>query len=129
MDPRIQITINLMKKDIARNISLNTLANSVNLSTSRYRHLFKNEMGMGPAQYLQIIRMEQAKFLLETTFMRVKEIALLLGLSCDASLARSFKVFYGLAPVEYRRQYLNSFATKAASKPTQPDSAVNSLIG
>lgn len=57
---------------------------------------------MTPAQYLRMLRNEQAKVLLETTFLRVKEISTMVGMRYDVSLVRGFKRHYGLTPAKYR---------------------------
>ena len=39
---------------------------------SRLRHLFKAEIGLPPARYVRMRKMQEAKLLLETTFLTVK---------------------------------------------------------
>lgn len=52
MDPRIWEAIALMEKQLHNEASLDDLALSVNLSASRFRHLFKSETSVSPMQYL-----------------------------------------------------------------------------
>lgn len=102
MDYRTRKVIALMAVNLRQNPSLENLAQSVNLSASRLRHLFKEDMGVTPTQYFQALRMEHARHLLETTFMRVKEIAPAVGMGRDSCLVREFKKTYGVAPAQYR---------------------------
>jgi transcriptional regulator GlxA family with amidase domain len=59
-------------------------------------------VNMTPAQYLKSVRVSQAKELLETTLLSVKEIRAQLGISDESHFVRDFKKAYGLAPLQYR---------------------------
>src|SRR5919112_1568043 len=73
MDRRIELVISKIKSETATAWDSTTLATLVNLSPSRFRHLFKQETGMGPAQYLKEYRLRKAEKMLRTTFLSVKE--------------------------------------------------------
>ncbi|MCA1568635.1 MAG: helix-turn-helix transcriptional regulator [Acidobacteria bacterium] len=103
MDQRVQIVIALIERDLSRELSLEELAKSVNLSASRLRHLFSAEVGMSPTQYLKMIRLRKAKEMLETTFMSVKQIMCLVGVGDRNHFADNFKKAYGMSPTSYRR--------------------------
>jgi AraC family transcriptional activator of mtrCDE len=107
MEPRIRRIIQLITVDLRREIELDELAHSFNLSESRLRHLFKKEMGISPVQYLKAQRMQQAKELLEKTYLSVKEVMLRVGISDQSHFVKDFKKMYGLSPAQYRRQCLS----------------------
>lgn len=102
MDPRVRQVINLLSKDLSRDFDFTALAASVNLSPSRLRHLFKDETGLTPAQYLKRLRLERAKELLEGSFLRLKEVMPLVGINDESHFVRDFKKVHGLAPRQYR---------------------------
>lgn len=102
MDQRVQIIIALMHHDLRKKLSLDELADSVNLSRSRFQHLFKSETGYSPAQYLKTLRLEHARGLLETSLLSVKQILVSVGIPDKSHFERSFKKTYGLTPTEYR---------------------------
>jgi AraC-like DNA-binding protein len=88
------------------------MAQSVNLSLSHLHHLFKDEIGMSPAKYLKHLRMQRALYLLETTFLTVKEIMLRIGMQDESHFIRDFRKAYGMTPIRYRAFYLASDTAK-----------------
>jgi AraC family transcriptional regulator, arabinose operon regulatory protein len=116
MEPRIYRAIRLMTADLRREISLDELAQSLNLSASRLRHLFKDETGLSPVQYLKAQRMQKARELLETTFLNVKEVMLKVGFTDRSHFVRDFKKACGLAPLQYRNQHLIAQQQKSSHR-------------
>lgn len=55
MDPRIAWVTAEMDRRMAEPISMSDLAAAINLSASRFRHLFRAETGMSPARYLRML--------------------------------------------------------------------------
>ena len=102
MDRRIQTVRSAIETDFRRAWEIEALAQMVNLSASRLRHLFKAEMGQTPAQYLKSIRMREAEMLLRTTFLSIKEIMNRVGISNESHFVHEFKKAHGLAPSKYR---------------------------
>jgi transcriptional regulator GlxA family with amidase domain len=102
MDQRIENAIAEMEKNLNSELSLDVLAQSVHLSTSRFRHLFKTETGTTPAQYLKSLRMSRAKELVETTFLNIKEIMRNIGVRDKRHFAKDFERTYGLTPSQHR---------------------------
>ena len=102
MDARVRKVIELMRSGFHRPVDIDELARSVNLTPSRLRHLFKAETGAPPARYLRTLRMRKAESLLAGTFMRVKEIASVVGAKDESHFMRDFKKLYGLTPSQYR---------------------------
>jgi transcriptional regulator GlxA family with amidase domain len=93
----------MIEADIRANLTLAEMAQAVNLSPSHLYHLFKSETGEAPARYVKTLRMSKAKELLETTFLSVKEIVMLVGANDESHFVRDFKRRYSLTPTQYRR--------------------------
>src|SRR5262249_31258097 len=74
MDRRVQKVMALIQAELHRSAPLHEVAESVNLSDSRLRHLFKIETGSSPSKFLKALRMQRAKQLCEATFLSIKEI-------------------------------------------------------
>jgi AraC family transcriptional regulator of arabinose operon len=106
MEPRVHRAIRLMTTDLRREVSIEEIARSLNLSASRLRHLFRAETGLSPLQYLRAQRMKKAVELLETTFLNVKEVMLKVGINDQSHFNRDFKKAFGYSPSQYRVQHL-----------------------
>ena len=103
MDRRIELVISKFKNETATAWDSQTLATLVNLSPSRFRHLFKQETGTTPAQYLKEFRLRKAEKMLRTTFLTVKQVLKQVGLGSNAHFVRDFRKKYGMTPTAYRR--------------------------
>lgn len=67
---------------------------------------FKRATGLSPIEYVQVLRIEEAKHLLETTDLPLDEIAADVGYAEPSSFRRLFRRMVGLSPSAYRRQRL-----------------------
>lgn len=101
MDRRIELIISRMNEDPG-SCEINALAESIKLSVSRFRHLFKQQTGTTPTRYLKHVRFKQAEILIRTTFLPIKEILIKVGVNSDSHFWREFRLTYGMSPAEYR---------------------------
>lgn len=101
-DPRIQRALKLFQNRY--NLPVRAVAASVNLSGSHFRHLFKKELGVPPSRYLKSVRLARAKLLIESSFLRVKEVVALVGMNDVSHFVRSYKRVYNRTPSETRAQ-------------------------
>lgn len=104
MDRRIELVIAEIETDVARAWETAELAALVNLSTSRFRHLFREKTGRTINQYLRDRRLERAEFLLRTTFLSIKEVKSEAGVTSMSHFVQYFKQRYGVTPSAYRKQ-------------------------
>jgi len=111
MDRRIELVVSKMETETSGSWSTATLADLVSLSPSRFRHLFKQETGTSPAQYLKDFRLRKAELMLRTTFLSVKQILKRVGLGSNSHFVRDFRKIHGMTPTTYRRAVWR--ATKA----------------
>ena len=103
MDRRIELIISKIKKDTAAPWNTPGLAGLVNLSPSRFRHLFKQETGTTPAQYIKDVRLIRAERMLRTTFLTIKQILKQVGIASNTHFVSDFRRKYGTTPTAYRR--------------------------
>ena len=93
-----------MEKHIAEEFSLRRIASHVNLSPSRFGHVFKQYTGASPLQYFLMIKIDMAKRELLSTGGSVSEIADLLGFPSIHYFTRVFTARAGVPPATYRRR-------------------------
>lgn len=110
IDPRIQVVINLIEKDVGGQLALEDLARLVGLSSSRLRHKFKSEIGVTPSTYAQKTRMKIAVELLRSGRLSVKEVRATIGLESASHFAHKCKRVYGLTPSRMRYNESGSIA-------------------
>ena len=94
-------------------LSIQSLADTLHISTRHLLRIFKARYGVGPQIYLQQLRIEQAKqYLLENQF-GIKEIAISLGYEDEYYFSRAFKKATNMAPSNFRLKYA-SFMSEMA---------------
>lgn len=86
------------------NISLNSVAASVNMSPNHFSSIFSQEMSQTFIEYLTHVRMEKAKELLRTSSMKTAEIALAVGYKDPHYFSYLFKKTQECTPKEFRSQ-------------------------
>ena len=105
-DRRLLVVLELIKENIRRQLMIRELATLVNLSPGRLAHLFKSEVGVSPQRYVNKVRLEKARELLEGGVLSVKEIAAEIGFPNVSSFCRNFRACYSTTPREYRKIHL-----------------------
>ena len=75
------------------------------LSPRTFARRFRAATGYGPMDYVQALRIEEAKQLLERGRHSVDDIGAEIGYQDAASFRRLFKRFTGLSPAAYRRRF------------------------
>lgn len=78
-------------------------ADMLNLSVSRFDHLFKQYMGVSPYAYYINLRISNARNLLEGTSLKIKDIATKCGYQDAMYFTQAFKKETGMTPSAWRR--------------------------
>ena len=81
------------------------LAARVAMSPRHFARVFREEVGCTPAAYVERIRVEVARRLLETTDIAVDEIARVAGFGTAETTRRAFARRVGTNPSEYRERF------------------------
>ena len=97
--------VHYIKKNFANSITVEDVAAQVNLSYSYFSRRFKAFTGHSIHSYITICRLSEAKHLLASTDMSMKEIAFSIGYHSESNFIVSFTTQYGCSPSEYRRHY------------------------
>ena len=100
----VRKAVSYIHEHIRETISLDDLAELVGLSRYYFSHAFKKITQLSPIQYIQFIRLEQAKLLLSSTDLPLEEIALQVGYQSGSTLSALFAKKLQITPGKYRRQ-------------------------
>jgi AraC-like DNA-binding protein len=102
IDSRIQAVLDYISVHPAEKYTLESMAGIASLSKSRFRQLFKDQMGKSPKQYLREIRMTMAARLLLESDEYISGIGYQVGYEDPNYFAREFKLSFGITPKKYR---------------------------
>lgn len=94
----------IMKREVEADLTPQGIAERLSVSYSWFRKMFKQYVGVSPAQYLAQIRYLRAKELLDTTGLTVAEIAYRLRFENAGHFSTFFRKKEGVPPQQYRRE-------------------------
>lgn len=98
----IEMAKEYIRNNFSKDISLDDVSRSVNISSYYFSKIFKEETGENFIEYLTAVRIEKAKELLNNSDCSMKEICALCGYSDPNYFSRSFKKNVGVTPTEYK---------------------------
>lgn len=106
---RSQLPIRMAKQYVQENynrqVSLEDVAEAINLSPAYLSTMFKKEMGINFSDFLISCRVEAAKELLKTTDLSIAEVAGQVGYTDSRHFSKTFQKLVGLKPSVYRKLY------------------------
>ena len=94
----------IIESDIAADLRIEELARRVHISESRLYSLFRAELGQSPIRYRNGLRVSKAANLLDTTDLRIAEIAERVGFTTPAHFREVFREITGVTASEYREK-------------------------
>ena len=96
-----------LENNLSNSISMEHVTQEFNLSMRNFIRRFKESTEQTPVQYLQNLRIEKAKHLLESSKQAFEQITYQVGLQDGNSFRRLFKERVGLTPTAYRKRFKN----------------------
>lgn len=104
LDERIRRATEILAEEISQPLSVPELARRCGLSLSRFAHLFREEMGISPQQYLEQVRLSRAAQLLRSTGLGIAEIAEASGYANAFYFSNRFRKTFRRSPTAYRAE-------------------------
>ena len=101
---KLQQILYYIQDNYNQRISLSEVAEKFHFSTSTVSRMFVRYMNVNYIDYINQLRFEKAKELLELSELSVSEIAEQTGFESLSYFSRQFKKKYGVSPQEYRRK-------------------------
>lgn len=98
----IEKSINYMKNNVQKKLSLEDLAHESGWSASHYSLEFRKKIGHSPMDYLIQLKIQKACQILDHTALRIKEVAQQIGYDDAYYFSRLFKKTMNLSPKAYR---------------------------
>ncbi|MHA0856563.1 AraC family ligand binding domain-containing protein [Paenibacillus sp. CMAA1364] len=103
---QVELAIRWLNLQYAKPITIEELARSLGYHRTYLSKIFKQETGLSPISYLQYIRMERAKILLQER-LTIEQVASSVGYQDALYFSRQFKKWSGSSPTDYRLQFSN----------------------
>ena len=97
--------LNYISKYYTEPTTLRSCSDTLGFNESYLSTMFRKSMGMTFSSYVQLLRLNQATWLLTQTQLPVAEVAAKSGFASIKTFHRAFKYQYSIAPGEYRKQY------------------------
>jgi transcriptional regulator GlxA family with amidase domain len=91
-------------------LSVPALAVRAYMSPRNFARAFKREVGMTPGAYVETLRVERARAMLETGGERVEQVAHRCGFGTVETMRRVFRKRLGVSPASYRERFLRRAA-------------------
>ena len=103
--PRLLGLLEWMAQNLAADLSLEALAQRAHLSSRSLSRLFVQELGMGPGRYVEQLRLEAARGLLQDSGASIGTVARLTGFRHPENLRRTFHKHLSVSPQDYAERF------------------------
>lgn len=87
-------------------LTVENVAEAMNVTPAHLARTFKQKFGTSPVKYMNSMRMAEAKRLLKTERLQVKEIAARLYYTDPLYFSKQFTQLIGISPSEYRKLHI-----------------------
>lgn len=93
-------------------LTLQSIAEALNMSPYYAAHIFKRETGLSPIQFMINCRIGEAQSLLIASDYSATQISTMVGYDSINHFSAIFKKHVGMAPIQYRKHYLKHMRGK-----------------
>lgn len=94
-----------IRGNLQTDLTIEVLAERSNLSPRHFARKFKTTFGVTPADFVQELRLDEARWLLVNAEDPIGELAETVGYTSDDTFRRAFERRFGIPPAEYRRRF------------------------
>lgn len=99
----VREAMRIVRERLAEPLTLTAVAEEVRLSSHYLSRLFREEAGISFNEYVTRLRMERAIELLQTTTLKVYEVAEAVGIPSYRYFSVLFRQHTGVVPTEYKK--------------------------
>ena len=97
-----------LEQHFAQALVIDDVARRFGFGVRNFKRRFKEATGYTPIAYVQTLRLERAKQMLESTRMTLESITYAVGYEDSNSFRRLFQQRVGMLPVAYRKKFLST---------------------
>lgn len=101
---KLQMLFDKVNHKLSHKWSVTELASLVHLSQPHFHRLCRQEFGIAPLQYVNLLRIRRAEYLLKHSNYSVAYIAQMLGYADTFGFSHRFKKEKGMSPSAFRKQ-------------------------
>ncbi|MAX23168.1 MAG: hypothetical protein CMJ19_01590 [Phycisphaeraceae bacterium] len=100
--PSIGNVLKWLSANFDKTDAIERLHEQARLSANHFRKVFKQATDMSPTQYVQMLRLRKARFLLLTTDKSVQEVGFAVGYADPMHFSRQYRQCWGISPKQDR---------------------------
>ena len=108
-DERIRIAIQYLTQNVRENLQLTDLADAAGYSLSHFKIKFREEIGITPAEYITMQKIDLAKQLLVGSDAPITDVAYSLGFSSSNYFCTVFKKIMNCTPSVFRQHHGHTY--------------------
>ena len=117
----------LVDANMEDDLSLDEMAQSVELSAAHFARMFRKSTGETPHQFVLRQKIERAKAMLRQRATRVLDVAVACGFKTQQHFAQVFRDVCGVSPTEYRQDFLGWGVTSAVETRSEAEAFTSRL--
>jgi two-component system response regulator YesN len=109
----IERALAVIHENYARNIGVDFIAQKVYLNQNYLSHIFKETMGISLTKYLTNYRLKMAKELLQSSNLKIGDVAKRTGFNSSSYFCLIFRNNFGISPMEFREKGIQDGKTRS----------------
>jgi transcriptional regulator GlxA family with amidase domain len=112
---RLEDLVEWIRNHLDRPLTIEDLAQRSKMSARNFQRVFTRQCGMPPAKFIERLRVERARLIIEDTGLSMAEIARKSGFDSEQRMRRAFNRVLGVNPVDYADRVRRTTAEEAVS--------------
>ncbi|WP_320170659.1 DJ-1/PfpI family protein [Maridesulfovibrio sp.] len=103
---RFKPLLDWLENNLDKKFTVDQLAEKANMSPRSFARIFPSETGMSPGRFVEQLRIDRARELLESGAQELEWVADKSGFGREERLRRAFQRRLGLSPAQYRAHFM-----------------------
>jgi transcriptional regulator GlxA family with amidase domain len=113
-DDQIRLAQKYIEDNYATDLKINMLSDIARMGVRTFLRRFKRATGNNPYEYIQRVKIESAKKMLENSDEGIEQIGMNVGYIDFSAFRKVFKKHVGVTPNVYKKRYSHIFSPKVA---------------